>query len=156
VANIFMLKLPDLQTEGFDYKQIDINWRLEDGKVYIDAGHLDSAAMEIAFRGTLDLINEQVDALVIVAPLQTMNLIIKNIPILRNILSGKFISIPFRVQGDIHDPSVIAMNPKDVGSEMLGVMKRTVKVPMQMIQPLTDLKKPKKEEQTPAEPAPAK
>ena len=155
VADIFMLKLPDLKTEGFDYKQIDINWRLEDGKVYIDAGHLDSAAMEIAFRGTLDLINAQVDALVIVAPLQTMNQIVKKIPILRYILSGKFISIPFRVQGDLHDPSVIPMNPKDVGSEMLGVMKRTVKVPMQMIQPLTDRTKHKEAEQTQTDPATA-
>jgi len=147
------LKLPDLKTEGFDYKQIDINWRLEDGKVYIDAGHLDSAAMEIVFRGTLDLINSQVDALVIVAPLQTMNQIVKKIPILRYILSGKFISIPFRVQGDLHDPSVIAMNPKDVGSEMLGVMKRTVNVPMKMIQPLTDRTKHKEAEQEQTDPA---
>ncbi len=146
VAEIFKLKLPDLRTEGFSYKQIDITWRLNGGKIFIDAGHLDSSAMEIAFKGELDLIGEKVDILVLVAPLQTLNLIVKNIPVVRDILAGRFISIPFRVKGDLKDPDVSAMNPKDIGSEMLNLMKRTAHVPIQMIQPLTNAAK-KKEEQ---------
>ncbi len=138
VAEIFKLKLPDLRTEGFSYKKIKIHWRLDGGSVFIDKGHLDSTAMEIAFTGKLDLINDQVDVLVLVAPLQTLNLIVKNIPVVRKILAGTFISIPFRVEGDLQNPDVSAMNPKDVGSEMWNLMKRTVSVPIEMIQPLTN------------------
>jgi len=148
VAEIFKLKLPDLKTQGFDYKKIDIHWRLDGGEIIIDAGLLDSAAMEIAFTGKLDLIRDTADILVLVAPLQTLNLIVKNIPIVRHILAGTFISIPFRVEGDLQNPEVSAMNPTDVGSEMLNLLKRTADVPMQIIQPLTNLAK--KSEQPPS------
>ena len=138
VAEIFKLKLPDLRTEGFGYKKIDIHWRLDGGKIYIDSGLLDSSAMEIAFTGELDLVREQADVRVLVAPLQTLNFIVNNIPVLRNILAGTFISIPFRVAGDLQNPDVSAMNPKDVGSELLKLMKRTADMSVQIIQPLTN------------------
>ncbi|RJQ53819.1 MAG: hypothetical protein C4530_17675 [Desulfobacteraceae bacterium] len=148
VARVIRMKLPDLRTEGFDYSKIEVDWRLEEGKIRFDQGHMNSPAMEIAFEGTLDPAGKQLDALILVAPLQTLNLIVKNIPVVRDILEGTFISIPFRVYGPIGDPVVIPMNPKDVGAEMLGMMKRVLKAPFELIQPLTDLLPGKPEEKS--------
>ena len=60
----------------------------------------------------------------------------KKIPLISTVLGGKLISIPFRAKGDLTDPMVIPLSPTAVGSGVLGVMERTLKLPITIIQPL--------------------
>ena len=62
--------------------------------------------MEIACEGHIDTISREVDMLMLVAPLQTANLVVKKIPVVRNILDGTLISIPFRVSGNLDNPAI--------------------------------------------------
>ena len=58
------------------------------------------------------------------------------LPLIGNVLGGKLISIPFRAIGDLEDPDVYAMPPTAVGSGILGILERTLKLPITIIQPV--------------------
>jgi hypothetical protein len=56
--------------------------------------------------------------------------------LLRYVLGGTLVSIPVRVSGNIADPDVAPFSPTAVGSDLLGLIRRTLKVPFRIIQPL--------------------
>ncbi|MBW1959976.1 MAG: AsmA-like C-terminal domain-containing protein [Deltaproteobacteria bacterium] len=137
VSQIVRMKLPDLEREGFSYKTIHVKANIQNGKLLIKEVMVDSPAMQIACSGSIDLASREANLLVLAAPLQTVNIIVKNIPILNYILGNAFITIPIRVTGDVFDPEVTAMNPKDVGANVVEIMKRTLKTPFKIIHPDT-------------------
>jgi hypothetical protein len=59
-------------------------------------------------------------------------------------MGGNLISIPFRAIGDLSDPDVIPLSPTAVGSGLLGILQRTLKLPITIIQPV--LPRPKDKE----------
>ena len=147
VAEFLKFKFPDLDTEGFPYKKISANWHLDNGKLKLEHGIIDSPSTEIVFEGAIDIIERQVDMRVMVAPLQTANYIVKKIPIVRDIMAGSIISIPFKVSGDLGNPTVVPLHPKSVGKGLLELMGRTLKAPVKILQPLKleNIKKAKEE-----------
>jgi len=147
VAEFLRFKFPDLDTEGFPYKKISANWHLDNGKLKLEHGIIDSPSTEIVFEGAIDIIEQQVDMRVMVAPLQTANYIVKKIPIVRDIMAGSIISIPFKVSGDLGNPTVVPLHPKSVGKGLLELMGRTLKAPVKILQPLKleNIKKAKEE-----------
>jgi hypothetical protein len=71
-----------------------------------------------------------------VAPLKTVDTVLKHIPIVGRIITGKngtFISVPFSVKGPIDDPKVTLLPPEAVGSGLWGVLKRTLQVPVDAV-----------------------
>jgi hypothetical protein len=76
--------------------------------------------------------------------------IVKKIPLISSVLGGKLISIPFRAKGKLENPTVIPLSPTAVGSGVLGVLERTLKLPIKIIQPiLPDEKKEAEDNQKP-------
>jgi hypothetical protein len=61
--------------------------------------------------------------------------VIKRIPLVGNILGGTLVSIPVSVKGDLKKPDVTILSPAAVGEGLLGIMKRTVDVPLKIINP---------------------
>ena len=145
VTEIFMGKLPDLGKEGFAYDSIKAKGNLHDGKLTVKEGIVDGSSMKIIWQGEIDLITKKLDLTVLVAPLKTADRIIEHIPWVGEILGGTLISIPIKVTGDIRDPTVTPLSPSAVGSEILGIMKRILRLPFKII-PLTP--KNKKEERS--------
>ncbi len=135
-TEIFRGKLPDLGKEGFGYGFIEVRGNLQDSKLLIKEGIIDGASIEIVGQGEIDLINQKVDLRVLVAPLKTVDFFVKKIPKVRDILKGTLISIPVRVRGDLANPKVSALSPSAVGSELQGIMRRTLRLPIKVIQPL--------------------
>ncbi|GAH11846.1 unnamed protein product, partial [marine sediment metagenome] len=107
---------------------------------------IDSPSMGIACEGDIDLVKKKVDLTVLVAPFKTVDRIIKHIPLVNNILGGKLISIPFRAIGELADPDVIPLSPTAVGSGLFGILQRTLKLPITIIQPVLPGSKDEKEE----------
>ncbi|MFQ5841499.1 MAG: AsmA-like C-terminal domain-containing protein, partial [Thermodesulfobacteriota bacterium] len=133
VTEIFMGKLPDLGKEGFAYDSVKATGNLHDGKLTVKEGILDGPSMKIAWQGDIDLITKKMDLTVLVAPLKTADRIIERIPWLGEILGGTLISIPIKVTGDINDPTVTPLSPSAVGSEIVGIMKRILRLPVKII-----------------------
>jgi hypothetical protein len=133
VTEILVGKLPDLVKEGFAYDSMEAKGNLHDAKLTVKEGIVDSPSMKIIWQGDIDLITKKLDLTVLVAPLKTADRIIEKIPWVGEILGGTLISIPIKVTGDIRDPTVTPLSPSAVGSEILGIMKRILRLPIKII-----------------------
>jgi len=142
VAGIVSGQFPDLTQEGFPYHSMKAKGSLQNGKLALKEGHIDSPSMEIACQGDIDLLNKELDLQYLLAPLKTVDLVVKKIPLVSDVLSGTLVSIPVKVTGPWADPKITALSPSAVGSGLLGIMKRTVQLPLKMIEPRAPEKKP--------------
>ena len=106
----------------------------------------------VACEGDIDLVDDKMNLVILVAPFKTIDRIVKKIPLIGSVLGGKIVSIPFRAKGDIDNPTVIPLSPTAVGSGVLGIMERTLKLPITIIQPLfpDESEKKKKEDPEPS------
>lgn len=132
VAELLKFKFPDLDTEGFPYTKITNRWHMKDGKLKLMQGTIDSPSSEIVFEGEIDMVEKKVDMQIVVSPLQTANFIIKNIPIIRDIMAGSIISIPFEVSGDLTKAKVTPLPPQSVGKGLINLLGRTLKAPFKL------------------------
>jgi hypothetical protein len=143
VTEIYRGKFPDMQKEGLPYKLISARGSFQNGRFTIKEITLDGPTMEMVAQGEVDLRNQQMNFTVLVAPLKTVDRIIKLIPLVRDILAGTLVAIPVRVSGDLKDPKVTALSPSAIGSELLAIMKRTIGLHFKVIEPLMSRKKEK-------------
>ena len=126
-------RLPDFTQKGFEYDTFVIKGDLRDGYIYLDEAVIDGPAVKIVGQGKFDLAKGEADMAVLVAPLKTVDTIMKNIPIVGRIITGKdgtFISVPFRVKGPLDDSTITLLPPEAVGSGLWGVLKRTLQAPV--------------------------
>ena len=123
---------------------------LKGDKLIMEECSLDGVSMGIACEGNIDLVKKEMDLVVLVAPFKTVDRIVDIIPVVGHVLGGKLISIPFQAKGPLQDPNVIPLPPKAVGAEMLGILERTLKLPITIIQPMFSGSDTKKSE-TPKE-----
>ncbi len=128
--------IPDLKRKGFVYNIFKARGNIKNGVLFLKDSYINGANMELAFHGKIDLSTKKIDIIVLFAPLKTIDRIVKKIPILRNITGGNLVVIPFQVKGTLDSPFLIPLSPKAVGSEVLGILKNTLKLPYKLIQPL--------------------
>jgi len=136
LSEIFRGKLPDMVKQGFAYNSIQADGKLENGKFVFNEFVIDGASMTTVCEGYIDLARDKMDMVVLVAPFKTVDYIIKHIPLVNQILGGKLVSIPFRVKGNPADPDIIPLSPTAIGAGVLGIIKRTLKLPVTIFQPL--------------------
>ncbi len=147
VTQILRGKLPEFGKEGLPYDSIGVKANLENRKIRIEEATLQGPTVEIASYGELDPINREIDLTVLVAPFRTVDYIINKIPLVRTALGGTLITVPAKVKGNLDDPEVIPLSPSAVGSEVVGIMKRTLELPFKVVSPFL----PKEEKEKPPE-----
>jgi hypothetical protein len=146
VTEILRGEVPDIMESGFAYRTISAKGGVEGERVIISEGFLDGPSMELAGEGEVNLKDKTIDMKVLFAPLKTADFIIKQIPIVEEILGGTLVSIPVRVKGDIKDPKITYLSPGDIGSGLVEIMKRTLQAPFKIIEPVINgEKKPDKQ-----------
>ena len=133
VSDLFHGKLPDLEKKGFAYRSIVERGEIRDGKIFLSEATVDAPSMGIAAAGEVDLMGKETDLKVLVAPFTTVDRVVGWIPGLNYILGGTLVSIPVTVTGDIKDPKVKTLSPKAVGEGLLGVLTRTLKLPVKAV-----------------------
>jgi hypothetical protein len=140
--NQILRGFPEIRQEGFAYHSIRAKGELSQGTLEVKEMIVDGSSMKIAAQGTVDLKNEKLDVNVLLSPLKKTDFIIKKTPIIGSILGGSLVSIPVRVSGDLEDPKVSHNPVSAVGSGLLGIMERTLKAPVKLLDPfLPDEKK---------------
>jgi hypothetical protein len=148
VTEIYRGEIPDLIGEGFAYHGMTISADIKGGKLIMQECSIDGVSMGIACEGSIDFSEKKMDLIILVAPFKTVDRIVKFLPLIRHILGGKLISIPFRAKGELADPDVIPLHPTAVGSEVLGILERTLKLPITIMQPVFSSGKNKKNNQS--------
>ncbi len=136
-------EFPDIKKEIVSYRTLNARGSLQGQTLHIEEGVLDASVMGIMARGSVDIGNETLDINALVAPLKAVHRIVSKIPILGHILGGNLVSVPVKISGNLKDPQVTFLSPSAVGSEFLGIVQRTLKLPITLIEPIF----PKKEEE---------
>ena len=136
VTDLLRGRIPDMSKEGFPYNSIEAKARIENGKLMLDEWILESPSMEITGQGELDLERNSINMRVLVAPLRAVDSIIKRIPGVNYITGGTLISVAAKIEGDLKNPEVKALPASAVGEGLLGMMKRTLKLPIKVIEPM--------------------
>jgi hypothetical protein len=142
-TEILRAKFPDLGKEGLAYDTITIKGNLQGSKLILKEAILDGSSVEIVGQGEIDLTKEEMDLKLLVAPLKTVDSVVKKVPIIRDILGGTLVSIPVRVTGDLTDPKVSTLSRGGVGSDLMRYMNKTVRLPFKVIEPFRRDKKEK-------------
>jgi hypothetical protein len=135
-TEMFKGKMPDLSAEGFGYHSIHIKADVQKSILNLTEMVIDGMSMGIVCHGYVDYFNKKMDITALVAPLKTVDFFVNYLPGVNYILGGSLISIPVRIEGDLNNPRVIPISPTAVGSGLLGIMKRTLHLPIKMIEPV--------------------
>jgi hypothetical protein len=136
VTEMFKGKMPDLSAEGFGYHSIHIKADVQKSILNLNEMVIDGMSMGIVCHGYVDYFNKKMDITALVAPLKTIDFIVRYLPGVNYILGGSLISIPVRIKGDLNNPRVTPISPTAVGSGLLGIMKRTLRLPVKIIEPV--------------------
>ena len=136
VTEIFKGKLSNPETEGFAFNSIHAKADIQNGKLILNELIIDGTSMNIVCQGYIDVANKQMDVTALVAPLKAIDFFIKRTPLIKDILGGSLISIPVGIKGRLENPNVTPLPPSKVGAGLLGIIKRTLQLPVKIIQPI--------------------
>ncbi len=136
VTEIFKGRLPDLSTEGLPYKTATVRGDLQGGKLVLQEAILDGPTAEIVAQGEINLNDNSLDLKILVAPLKTVDSVVGKIPIIGGVMGGTLVTVPVQVTGAISDPQVTYLTSSAVGSELTGMLRKTVKFPFKIIEPV--------------------
>ncbi len=132
----FKGQFPDLDREIISYTDLKLRGVIRERKIQIEEGMLDTSVMEILARGYINIGNETLDINAFLAPLKTVNRLVRKIPILGYILGGSLVSIPLKISGNMEDPQITFLSPSAIGSETLGLVERIFKLPIKLVEPV--------------------
>jgi hypothetical protein len=143
VTNVIRGTLPDFRKEGIPYKTTRFHGEYKGKVLHLTEGTLNGPTIGIAASGQVDLGTSQMDVKMLVAPFRTVDWIIRNIPLVRYVMKKTFLSVPFTVKGDYHDPSVM-FDPVGAGAGLLGVLGRTINLPVKIMEDVLHKSEPSK------------
>jgi hypothetical protein len=138
-----ILKIPDLDKEGFSYNSIKAKGDLKEGKITVKEAYMNASAANIAFNGEIDLFGRRIDGVVLVIPFRTIDRIISAIPVVGYLMAERLVALPVAVNGDLTDPKTTPLSPSAVGASLLDTVKRIFRLPLHLIQPLLPSEKKK-------------
>ncbi|MGW8321545.1 MAG: hypothetical protein ACWGSD_08335, partial [Thermodesulfobacteriota bacterium] len=135
VTEVLRGKMPDLVSDKLPYDSLTVKADLKDGNLLLNEAVLSGPTVGIAGNGTVHLIEKKVDVKLIVAPLRTVDFVIERTPVVNKIMGGKLVTVPVRIAGDWRDPDVTMLSAEAVGSRLLGIMKNTIMLPIELAEP---------------------
>jgi len=135
VAQLLKMQLPDVTSDGMPYNEISGHFNVYDGILYTNDLVLKSDSINMAIVGKFDMMNETIDIIVGVQPLQTIDKIVGIVPIIGWIIAGKdrtLIMVYFSVKGPANDPVVTAIPFQSMATGVFGIFKRIFQLPVEI------------------------
>ena len=132
VLNI--LKLPDITQEGFSFRSVLVEAQVKKGVIHLEKAVIDAENMALVFSGQIFPFENELDLTCLVAPFKTIDTIIKYIPLVNTILSGRLASFPAKATGAINDPIITPLHPSAVGEGILNMFIDIMKSPARLLQ----------------------
>jgi hypothetical protein len=138
--------VPDLKSNDFRFQSGSAKFHMQDGKFILTEGYIDAESLGIvATEGEFNLLDQSMDLTLLVSPFRAVDALFNKIPVIGQIFQGTLIAIPVKVEGDISNPKVRALSPSAFGSRAMGILKRTLKAPVKIIEPaVKDTSNPQK------------
>jgi hypothetical protein len=132
LQNIFLKKPPDLSNDGFYFEKIKGHVLCHEGLLETDSIKMESPVFNAAVEGWADLGKEWVEFNLGAQPLETIDWVVGNIPIIGYILTGdekKLLIYYFKIKGPWSDPEVTYIPLKNMGGGVVRFLKRLFLTP---------------------------
>jgi len=142
VSQILTFNLPDMAHEGMPFKRLKGNFSLSKGILSTDDLFVDSNAMNLSLVGHSDLATRELDLILGVKPLRTVDKIVTQIPIAGWLLTGEekaLITAHFEIKGKSDDPEVTPIPITSVSETVLGIFKRVLGLPGKVVTDMGEL-----------------
>lgn len=131
LVNIF--SIDELLKQGMPYKDIEGEFKVENGIISTDKFRLDSDSMKMSAVGSINIPEAAIDSTIALHPFVTIDKIISNIPLAGWIITGKeksTISMYFGVEGPLKDPDVEPKPIATIEKDIFGVLERLLEAPL--------------------------
>ncbi len=135
LSEIFGGSIPDIGKEQFPYRSITVKGDLKNGKLLLREAVMDSPSFDMVATGEIDYASKIMDLQLLAAPFSTIDSVIKRIPIVGHVMGGSLVAVPVQVTGNFKDIKTQYIPLSGVGSGLLGIMERTIKLPVSIFQP---------------------
>lgn len=145
VSQLLTLRLPDMATEGMPFERLSATLALRNGILSSEDLFIDSNAMNLSLVGRIDLPRDELDLLLGVKPLGTVDKIVTRIPIAGWLLAGEekaLITAHFQIRGHSAAPEVSAIPISSLSKQVLGIFQRVLGLPGKMISDVGELLQP--------------
>ena len=142
ISDLLGDKVADARKNGIPYDTWGLRGDLQNQMLTVKEGVVKSRLLNLAANGTIDLVNDRLDITVLIAPFKNVDAVVKRIPLLGDILGGTLVTVPLRVQGPFKDPKVTPLPPSAISEGLMGIMKRTLEVPFQVVDDVSPRKRP--------------
>jgi len=136
ITEVFAGKESGLREKGFGYDAIRAHAAIKAGAINFDELLVDGHTMKVSGEGTVDLVKATLDLNLLVAPLKTFDRLVKKMPVVGYITGGSVLSVPIRIKGSTADPQVRPLPPAAVGRGLMGILERTLKAPLKVVESL--------------------
>jgi hypothetical protein len=136
VSQLLKFHLPDMVSGGMPYNKISGDLTVRDGIASTTNLLMDSNAINLSTVGKFDLVKNELDLVIGVQPLQSVDKVVSRIPIVGWILTGKdhsLITTYFEAKGRIEDPQVTAVPVKSLAKGVLNIFKRVFELPVRLV-----------------------
>jgi hypothetical protein len=149
IAELLANRKEDAKKNGIPYDLFGIRGSVKTGTLAVSEAVIKSPVMNLAAHGDVDLPGERLALTVLIAPFKSIDAVVRNIPILGRIVGGTLVTVPLKVEGPFKDVKVTPLPPSAIGEGLLGIMRRTLELPFQVIDDMSPGRK--KSDAPPAE-----
>lgn len=135
VSQLLKFQLPDMVSGGMPYTSITGGIVVKDGTLSSQNLFIKSDAINISIIGSADMIKEELNVILGVQPLQTVDKVVNRIPIVGWLLTGKerdFLTAYFEAKGKWSDPKVSPIQVKSMGKGILNIFRRVFELPVRL------------------------
>ncbi len=135
---VFQGNLPNLSQEGLHYDLLEIKGHFQKHYLLIDTAQIKATGLRIFASGKIDLLHKKIQLTALVSPFIQADKLVSHIPLVGWVLTGKsktFFSIPVGIHGSLDKPEIFPLDPQAVSQTLLGILKRTLQLPVKVFIP---------------------
>ncbi|HEU5284131.1 MAG TPA: AsmA-like C-terminal domain-containing protein [Burkholderiales bacterium] len=136
VTEVARGRLPDLSRQGMAFKSAQAKGRFDGRRLLLEDAVLDADSVTVAAQGQVDLAARTMDLYLLVAPLKTVDAVVRRVPILGRVLGGTLVAVPVHVSGTLTDPVAAPLAPQAVAARLLGILGNTLRLPVDLLDTL--------------------
>jgi len=120
---------------GIPYKTVQGKATIKNSILTVDEFYLDSSVLKIIGNGEVNIDKDQLNLVLLVSPLRSIDRIVEKVPIVSHILGGSLLSIPVSITGSFDSPSIHPISPANIAAGLLRIVARTLTLPIQLATP---------------------
>lgn len=133
ITEIFRGRIPELKEDGFAFNSITAKLRIKTDSIVLEEGVIDAPSLSAVYNGEIRLADKTLDIAALVAPLKFVDTLVRHTPIV-NQIADAIDTVPISLKGDLDDPDIGFLPPAAAAKGLVGIMERTLELPVKMIE----------------------